>query len=175
VARTRAIRTRRYQVAAKRWNATRAPLPWRRVSRLNWVGGRGEAKHKSKPNCKTNTWSWVKCRVRRDIDTHSSEISLLSPSFFLSHFIIAMSYRNYVFCYWYGAREARCVYPGFSRTLWNSLTQTSSLRNFADFMRGFRCYVGNWCIRYIMSSSHDSSCFSKLVIHARHRYLIRTK
>ena len=44
---------------------------WRRVSWLNWVGGRGEAKHISKPNCKTNTRGWVKCRVRRDIDTYS--------------------------------------------------------------------------------------------------------
>lgn len=38
------------------------------------------------------------------------------------------------------ARETRCVYPGFPR--WNSLTQTSPLRNFADFTRGFRRYAG---------------------------------
>lgn len=149
---------RRYQVAAKRRNATRESLPWRRVSWLNWVGGRGEAKHKSKPNCKTNTRGWVKCRVRRDIDTHSRK----------SRFFLVVSFAFYrrdvlsELCLLLLIRHER---PGLrlSRflTRWNSLVQTSRLGNFVDFTRGFRCYVGNWCIKYVKSSSHDSSCASQ--------------
>lgn len=93
-----------YILVVTKWprnDETREPLLWRRVSRLNWVGGCGEAKHKSRPNCKTNTRGWVKCRVRRDIDTRSRKSRFFSSSLsFRSRLFTAMSYRNYAFYYW---------------------------------------------------------------------------
>lgn len=90
---------RRYQVAAKRRNERAASMVARvtvKLSRRMCVSG--EAKHKSRPNCKTNTRSWVKCRVRRDIDTRTRK-SRVSSSF--ASFYRDMSYRNYAFYYWY--------------------------------------------------------------------------
>jgi len=93
---------------------TREPLPWRRVSRLNWVGECEEAKHKSRPNCKTNTRGWVKCRVRRTIDICPWKFRFFSWSFLSFRLYLsprAIFNQNYSFCYWYS--EIHYVYRGF--------------------------------------------------------------
>lgn len=113
---------------------------------------------------------WNVAYARRDIDTRSRKSRFSSPSF-LSHLISPRRPIGIMSSVIDTARENRYVYPGFSLTRWNSLTQTSRLWNFADFTRRFRLLRGKlthkvhkiFISRFLVLPKISNSCSPSLL------------